>query len=358
MRPLAVRSVLLALSALAALPALPALSATPSVGPLPAFEEDLVLDPTGTDAEFGRVCDVAVAPDGTVFVGDWGFQRIHAFDDDGTHLVSFGQAGEAPGDLPPNPFVLSIDDEGTLVVGGMRHFLAWLAADGQPIRTVDREDGSHWTRDVEFLAGGRIALTYAFLWGDDADADPLMVHVLAADGSHETSFATSTFWNDDLSPHLASSIVRGRATAAADGETLVFVQSQPFELRRYTADGTQLARTREGVGPFLHDVSLPEVDGVTTTVRFTAEAGKPLLLPDGRILVYAWRVHPDDLDREDLDEKPRIERRLYVYDAELRPLGHVESPGWPLTVDPEGRLWTLALGRETPALVRHRVVTD
>lgn len=38
------------------------------------FERDLVLAPAGTEGEIGRVCDLTVAPDGTVFVADWGFQ--------------------------------------------------------------------------------------------------------------------------------------------------------------------------------------------------------------------------------------------------------------------------------------------
>lgn len=282
-------------------------------------------------------------------------QRIHAFTEDGSHITSFGQLGEAPGDLPANPFVVRVDPAGTLVVGGMRNFLAWLAPDGEPIRTLERGDGSAMMRDIEFLPGGRIALSYAKLYGHEADPDPPMVHVLAPDGSHERSFATSTFWTADLPFTLAEAVARGRVTADGGGSTLLFVQAQPFELRRYAPDGTLLASTREGAGDFVHDIELPKIEGSRIQVFIRADSHKPLVLPDGKILVYTWRKHPEDIDLKDPKERPRIEKRLWVYDADLRSLGYVDPVGWPLAIDPQGRMWVQVADTETPTLARYWV---
>lgn len=320
------------------------------------FEEDLVLDPTGTEAEFGRISDVAVAPDGTVFVADWGFHRIHVFDDEGTHRTSFGQVGEAPGDLPSFLVVLGIDPEGTLVVGGQRPFLAWLDAEGEPIRTVNRGDGGHQTRDLAFAHDGRIALSYAYLDHAQTDVVPTMLHVLGPDGAHQGSYAEATFWTDDLRPIWAQSIAIARVAAVDGGTGWWVVQSQPFVLRRFDLDGREIARTSEGAGDFVHGFSPPEVDGDTTTMRFTAGAGKPLVTSKGTVLIHAWHTHPEDLDLDDPNAPRRTQTRVFVYDTDLVLRGTVDAPGWFYAMDDRDRIWCVPDGLDVPHLVRYRVV--
>ena len=57
------------------------------------------LSDTGSPEEFGRVWDVALGPDGTVFVVDGMNHEVRVFGIDGVHRRTFGQEGEGPGEF-------------------------------------------------------------------------------------------------------------------------------------------------------------------------------------------------------------------------------------------------------------------
>ncbi len=63
-----------------------------SIGPRSVREEE-------TPDEFGGVTAVALGPDETVFVADAANSEIRVFGLDGTHLRTFGRAGEGPGEF-------------------------------------------------------------------------------------------------------------------------------------------------------------------------------------------------------------------------------------------------------------------
>jgi len=54
---------------------------------------------TGSPDEFGRIYDVALGPDQSVFVADDMNQEIRAFGLDGAHRFTFGRKGEGPGEF-------------------------------------------------------------------------------------------------------------------------------------------------------------------------------------------------------------------------------------------------------------------
>lgn len=313
--------------------------------------EDLALDTEGTEAEIGSIMSIAVAPDGTIYVGDFGFGTVHVFDDDGAHLRSFGETGEAPGDLP-QMFNLAVDAEGTLVVGGMRDFIAWLDPFGEPIRTVKRGDGSHYSSDLEFAAGGRIVLSYGDVGTSAPDEQPTLVKVLSAGGEELVSFGHTEAWKIDMPPHWSGMFVRGRVTVEPGGETVLVVASQPFALHRYTIEGELLASTTEAVGNFLPPVAMPEVKGTTTIFRVSGSAEKAFVLADGRIVLTAYRRDQGDWP---VDQAPPAEYRSFVFESDLTFLGEVEIPGWPFAMDPEGRFWCADRDADVPVLRRYRV---
>lgn len=57
------------------------------------------LSETGSPGEFGRVYDVALGPDETVYVADEMNSEIRVFGLDGMHRMTFGRRGEGPGEF-------------------------------------------------------------------------------------------------------------------------------------------------------------------------------------------------------------------------------------------------------------------
>jgi len=67
------------------------------------------------DGQFNLPRDVAVAPDGTVYVVDAGNFRVQAFAPDGTFLRAFGKVGRNPGQFA-RPREIAVDPEGRVYV--------------------------------------------------------------------------------------------------------------------------------------------------------------------------------------------------------------------------------------------------
>lgn len=68
------------------------------------------------NAPFNHPTDVAVAPDGTIFVADgYGNGNVHAFDAEGRHLSTFGAVGRERGEFM-TPHALIVDRQGRVVV--------------------------------------------------------------------------------------------------------------------------------------------------------------------------------------------------------------------------------------------------
>jgi hypothetical protein len=65
---------------------------------------------------YHRFCDLAVAPDGSIFIASSRQHKIFKFDPDGSLINSFGQEGQGPGDFNM-PGDLSVLDGKFLVVG-------------------------------------------------------------------------------------------------------------------------------------------------------------------------------------------------------------------------------------------------
>ncbi|WP_205698187.1 NHL repeat-containing protein [Conexibacter sp. SYSU D00693] len=92
---------------------------------------------------------IAVAPDGTVYVGDQGSRTVQAFGPDGRWLRSLGQAGTRAGELS-GVGALAVAGDGTVLVADGQNKLVRFTPDGRLVRSWGKA-GS----DVgEFLFGG------------------------------------------------------------------------------------------------------------------------------------------------------------------------------------------------------------
>jgi hypothetical protein len=80
---------------------------------------------------YHRMCDLAVAPDGSFFIASSRQHKIFKFDPDGNLIKSFGQEGKGPGDFN-RPGDLSVLDEEFLVVGEypLEHRISLFDLDG------------------------------------------------------------------------------------------------------------------------------------------------------------------------------------------------------------------------------------
>ena len=95
------------------------------------------LDDTASPDEFGRVYDVALGPDGAVFVADALNSEVRVFGVDGVHRRTFGRDGEGPGEF------------------ARLYSVAWL---GDRLLALDSQQGriSEFSADGDFLGQRRI----------------------------------------------------------------------------------------------------------------------------------------------------------------------------------------------------------
>lgn len=325
------------------------------------FTEDLRIDTTGTDAEFGRVYSVAVAPNGTLYVIDTGFGRVHVFGPDGDYRRSWGRTGEGPGDLPQRMIQVTADAQGNLLVAGPRSSIARLDPFGDLVESIPLTQVPT-PHSLFVLANGTLGLTWTYVnFEPGHTGPPVLIHLFDRSGEELASFAGSSWWKDDYDPGWASALFASTAAAGPEGQTIVFVQSNPFELRRYQPDGTLLGRTSEGLDQFVPEPRLPEVSGDSR--RFTSpggNAGSVTVTADGHIFVNASRIVPEDNDPANWEQegfRPRWERRMAVYDMDLELLAVHGPDGTPYVVGAASgnRIWALDSNDEDiQILVRYR----
>ena len=70
----------------------------------------------GTEpGKIGYAYDVAMGPDGHLYVCEYSNCRVQKFTTDGQSLGTWGQAGRGPGELN-NPWALAVDHQGAVSV--------------------------------------------------------------------------------------------------------------------------------------------------------------------------------------------------------------------------------------------------
>lgn len=325
------------------------LALSPALAPAATldFTERLRIDPAGTDAEFGQVYELAIAHDGTTFVADGGFDRIHVFGADAQYLYSFGQPGDGPGDLPHQLLRIALDPDDNLLVAGTRSVIGRLDRQGDLVGAVTLNEFIVPRTLLELPDGSIVIVDPRPDFSSEEPTPPKHLHVYGPDGAHLRSFAESSWWKLEYERRWARSLLNAFVTRDADGTGLLYLQGGPLELRHYAADGTLLRQTSEGLEGFVAEPNLPVVEGDTVTFETRGgRAWRVMRTPDGIVLVFASRTHPDDLDH-DYDAEPdftaRRQNAVAAYDDEfdLRAESRGDDTPALMCADPRGGVWAL-----------------
>ncbi|MGD8585611.1 MAG: TIGR03663 family protein [Chloroflexota bacterium] len=150
-----------------------AIASEPPVDPYAEGDRQLqpeqVIGQPGTEpGQFMLPRNVAVGPDGLLYIADSGNHRIQVFDADGRYVRSWGEFGTGPGQFN-EPWSLAVDDHQVVVADTWNHRLQKFTLDGQWLATIG-ESGSPETfdsggglffgpRDVLILPDGNLLVT-------------------------------------------------------------------------------------------------------------------------------------------------------------------------------------------------------
>lgn len=123
------------------------------------------------DGQFAKPTDLAVGPDGQVYVADGARGDVQVFDPDGTFSRSIGEAvGQ------PDHFAwFGIDGDGNVYAAEQNHSIVKYAADGQPLFQIDCAAISGDTTDTAVDPDGNIFVTFT------SDEEPFMRGLLEFD---------------------------------------------------------------------------------------------------------------------------------------------------------------------------------
>ena len=123
------------------------------------------------DGQFAKPTDLAVGPDGQVYVADGARGNVQVFDPDGTFSRSIGEAvGQ------PDHFAwFGIDGDGNVYAAEQNHSIVKYAADGQPLFQIDCAAISGDTTDTAVDPDGNIFVTFT------SDEEPFMRGLLEFD---------------------------------------------------------------------------------------------------------------------------------------------------------------------------------
>jgi DNA-binding beta-propeller fold protein YncE len=102
------------------------------------LEEDLSIgeSPTGEgDYLFSQIRGMAVDDAGNIYVLDSKEKQVLVFDKTGSHLLTFGRAGQGPGEFG-SPLTLEVTNRGEVVVEDIRSHLVYFSTEGKFIRNL------------------------------------------------------------------------------------------------------------------------------------------------------------------------------------------------------------------------------
>lgn len=317
------------------------------------LEQVFGADEQPADAILAEVRDVAVDPDGNVYVLDFDDSQIVAFESSGRVRWRGGRRGEGPGELL-RPLGIAADGEGRLwLLDKAGAELEWWSTDGSYL-------GAFLLTETAITRAGGLRFvaprTLALLSGTDV----LLL---------ESGEPWSEYGRFETSPGMLRMGAGGVAgETGASGGRVTTGAILDYEVQIYGEDG-RLERTiaRPGTG-FLPAAANDE----SGAVAFMGRAHPPHRLPAGRWLVEAsWPTNIGDpeawLARAMAGERPperELRTVLDLFDADGRWLtgrtwDHPDSPehGRLHLVGPDGRLYSIRTD-PYPQVRRYRIAIE
>lgn len=309
---------------------------------LPSFAADLRFEP---DLEIGDeeplvqyFSDVLVMDGGGFIVVDSGLGKFHEFDGRGEWIATFGQLGDGPGDLPHRARTALDGDR--IVVAGQGARVDLMALDGTWLAGFQRVHPTQPVRSLAAGPAGRFALVVPHL------GDETIIDVYDAHHAFVRSIGTIYCAGRDYERRYVASYVGG--TVAFDRDSrLVFLQSAPFELRRYALDGKLLASTRTGGGDIVGEPPAPIIDGDRMTVLMKGAATGVVVLAGGAVVSSAFK--------RDEDATTSV---IALHDEEFDLIARAILPGFHrvLAADAENRVFMATRTDEAQYLTRNVVL--
>jgi len=97
---------------------------------------------------FGVIKDVAVDPEGDIYVLDLGFNRVQVYDSDGVYLRTIGKEGKGPGEISGG-FAVDVDLEGKVfVLDYLKRRIIVFGPGGDYLRDIQFKEGVPWDMSV------------------------------------------------------------------------------------------------------------------------------------------------------------------------------------------------------------------
>jgi hypothetical protein len=204
---------------------------------------------------FNPYCDLAAAPDGSLFIAGSREHKVFKFDARGNLVKSFGQKGQGPGDFN-SPGDLSVLDGKYLVVGEypLANRISLFELDGKFDRILTTRRSVY--RPVALREGKVAYLSYAHTGNGSAGTKRIESAVIRRiDGPSETVVAEHTFntsavmLGQNFSFNFGGGTTGGTHIAATKEGNLILGNSLETYLEIYSPEGIKLSTVDLGLEP-------------------------------------------------------------------------------------------------------------
>ncbi len=303
------------------------------------LEPDLVIGNDEDGVLIGRVSSVVVDSHGTIYVGDNQLVSVLKFSDSGKFLGKFGSEGPGPGEIMKH-FTMGIDGKDRLVFAANSGRVTLLDTEGKFLDEFNRDQPGWFIYSLQFDSKGNLYTV------DPNMLTHQMIREYSPNWEELRSFGDSYAVGTHEDPRSEQTYASGRL-AIGPADTLFYVQSTPYELRKYAEEGALVAKTSEGAGEFVPPH--PKVDWTRTPIRvgYSGGAWGIAVRPDGLVLTSSSR-RLEDNSQESL---------LCCYDSQLHLLAAKRMDGgfFLRSSDSKGRLFVVSHSDTGPLITRYRM---
>lgn len=298
--------------------------------------EDLVVGRSDDPQQaFYRAFDMAVDEAGSIYVMEYGNQRVQVFDQEGRYLRTLGSAGQGPGELQRPQYI---------------------TVAGDAVVVVDPENGrlNYWsTADGEYLGAEALDERSLRVYGRD---DGTLV------GSHVIFHREPEFWRermvghfsregDELARFIVFRLLAGgsiavpnaieRVVATPSGDVYV-ARADRYQILAFAADGTPRWALRTSaplveVPQEIYDEATrrlrerqPDYEAPDTWLEYMPAIGNMVLDGHGNLYVFHYTFTPrDPYTAEPLADPPaQYAVDVYSPDGELLSAALSDHMGW------------------------------